>query len=320
MSMSPERFCALGLDRAPVSEINGRTSMEFFASTTHPGDATYHPCAEAYRADGVPAGAITTHAGWNRSAVYPETLRDICIYTPARLDRATPAHVIVFNDGGLYLDPQGPVRAAQVLDTLHALGEIAPTVAVFVNPGVRRDALVVAPTTVVEATAGQRSEEYDQLTAHYGRFLIEDVLTFVEKSEDLALSKDRAHRTVAGCSSGGIGAFTAAWHFPDQFGRVLSHCGSFVNIRGVHVYPYLVRATARKPIRVFLQSGEHDGACVFGDWPLANKMMANALAWAGYDHRFEFGVGGHGLRHGGAPLAESLRWLWRSGDARIAGR
>lgn len=311
MSMSAETFRALGLDRAPESEINGRTSTEFFASTAHPADATYHPCAEAYPEDGTPAGIVTTHAGWDRSTIYPDTLRDLSVYTPAHLDRAAPARVIVFNDGGMYLNPIGPVRVTRVLDALHAKGEIAPTVAVFVNPGMRRGEEVVMPTTVVEATTGQRSEEYDPLTPEYGRFLLEDVLPFVEKSEGLKFSADPAHRTVAGCSSGGIGAFTAAWHFPEHFGRVLSHCGSFVNIRGGHAYPYLVRATPRKPIRVFLQSGANDGACVFGDWPLANKAVANALAWSGYDHRFAFGVGGHGLRHGGALLAESLRWLWR---------
>ncbi len=36
--------------------------------------------------------------------------------------------------------------------------------------------------------------------------------------------------------------------------------------------------------------------------------------YAGYDHRFEFGNGGHSLRHGGALFADSLRWLWRNGE------
>ena len=92
---------------------------------------------------------------------------------------------------------------------------------------------------------------------------------------------------------------------------MISHCGSFTNIRGGHVFPYLVRATPRKPIRVFLQSGANDGATIFGDWPLANQTMAKAFEYAGYDFRFEFGTGGHTLRHGGALFADSLRWLWR---------
>ena len=127
----------------------------------------------------------------------------------------------------------------------------------------------------------------------------------------LTFSEDPTERTICGISSGGICAFNAAWHFPEQFGRVLSHCGSFTNILGGHNYPYLVRSTPRKPLRVFLTSGRRDADIVTGSWPLANQAMAAALAFAGYDYRFEFGEGGHNLRHGGALFAEALRWLWR---------
>ncbi len=209
----------------------------------------------------------------------------------------------MFNDGPYYLSAEGQVRASRVLDSLHAAGEIGPTVAVFVTPG--------RLTGSDEPVSEQRSREYDSMTDAYGRFLIEDLLPFVVQAEGLTLTDDPARRTLCGISSGGICAFTAAWWFPQQFGRVLSHCGSFVNILGGHNWPFILRATPRKPIRVFLQSGEGDGVHFTGDWPLANQTMARALAWAGYDHRFEFGVGGHSLRHGGAIFADSLRWLWR---------
>ena len=91
----------------------------------------------------------------------------------------------------------------------------------------------------------------------------------------------------------------------------MSHCGSFVNIMGGHNYPYLVGITPRLPLRVFLQSGENDGRNALGDWPLANQTMARALAFAGYDVRFDYGTGAHNLRHAGAIFADSLRWLWR---------
>jgi V/A-type H+-transporting ATPase subunit B len=83
-------------------------------------------------------------------------------------------------------------------------------------------------------------------------------LPMVEGHIGCSLTEDPAHRTICGISSGGICAFNAAWHRPDAFGRVLSHCGSFTNIRGGHEYPFWVRSTKRKPIRVFLQSGEAD--------------------------------------------------------------
>ena len=92
---------------------------------------------------------------------------------------------------------------------------------------------------------------------------------------------------------------------------MLSHVGSYTNISGGHNYPWLIRSTPRKNIRVFLQSGENDAATLFGDWPLANQTMASALEYAGYDYRFVYGSGGHTLAHGGALFAESLLWLLR---------
>jgi enterochelin esterase family protein len=97
-----------------------------------------------------------------------------------------------------------------------------------------------------------------------------------------------------------------------MFGRVLSHCGSFTAIRGGHNYPYLIRSTPRKDIRIWLQSGAGDADIVTGSWPEANKAMAASLAFAGYDHKFVFGEGAHNLRHGGAVFADGLRWLWRN--------
>ena len=94
------------------------------------------------------------------------------------------------------------------------------------------------------------------------------------------------------------------------FGRVLTHCGSYTNIRGGHNYPTLViTTTPLKPIKVLLQSGTNDLKIPLGNWPLANQTMAWALEYAGYDTRFVFGEGSHSFRHGGAIFADSLRWL-----------
>ena len=315
MTMTAETFHALGLDQPTPATANGRGMADFMQTLTPPGDAVYHPCAEAYPAGGVPVGLISTHKDWDKSRVYPGTTRDIYVYTPHGFNRTKPADLIVFNDGGGYLDSKGAVRAAKVLDSLHAADQIAPTVAVFVNAGLLRDGQHQGLQVFTDARMEQRSREYDSLTPDYGRFLLEDLLPFVEAAEGVKFSANPERRTLCGISSGGICAFTAAWHNPGQFGRVLSHCGSFVNLRGGHNFPYLVRSTPRKRIRVLLQSGEADGRHLFGDWPLANKTMANALAFAGYDVRFEFGVGGHSLRHAGAIFADSLRWLARPSEA-----
>lgn len=309
MPMDAATHLALGLHLPTPAEANGRSNKDIVASLGHTGDAAYHPCAEAYPSPEVEPGTVYKLKSWRGSRIYPGTSRDIFIHaTPGA---GTGAALVVFNDGGAYFSNRGSVRATCVLDSLFAAGEIGPTVAVFVNPGVPGENLPETPNLSYDANAVQRSFEYDSLTPTFGKFLLEEVEPLVSRELGYVLTGDPARRTVCGISSGGICAFTVAWQFPDQFARVLSHCGSFTNIRGGHNYPYLIRTTPRKDIRVYLQSGENDATTLFGDWPTANLAMDKALGYAGYDYRFVFGTGGHTLRHGGALFAESLRWLWR---------
>ena len=124
------------------------------------------------------------------------------------------------------------------------------------------------------------------------------------------MSQDPADRAIVGISSGAVAAFVAAWHRPDAFSRVVSHCGSFTNIKGAHNLPWVVRNTApRKDIKVFLQTGRYDLDNVHGSWPLANREMAAALTFAGYHNKFVFGEGSHSWKHGGAIFPDTLRWL-----------
>jgi enterochelin esterase-like enzyme len=307
MRVDWKTYEALGLhlsmnDETAPRAVNGRSNREIQTALATPGDRQYHPNPEAFPAEGTARGAVRSHRDWAASAVFPGTRRDLWIYTPPGFDPAGPAPALmVFQDGGGYLNREGPVRAAAVFDTLAAAGEMAPTVGVFVMPG-RLEG--VADTV-------QRSREYDSVTDAYARFLLEDLLPFVEAEIGCALTTDPARRTICGISSGGICAFTAAWYRPDAFGRVLSHCGSFTAIRGGHNYPYLIRSTERKPIRVWMQSGSGDADIVIGSWPQANRAVAASLEFAGYDVKFVFGEGGHNLRHGGAVFADALRWLWR---------
>src|SRR5256884_573070 len=151
--------------------------------------------------------------------------------------------------------------------------------------------------------------EYDSRGDQYSRFLLEEILPEVGKK--YSLTKDPDGRAICGISSGGICAWTVAWERPDEFRKVLSHVGSFTNIRGGNVYPSLIRKTEKKPIRVFLQDGAKDLDNLHGNWPLANQEMAAALKFTGYDYKFEFGTEGHNAKHGGAILPDSLPWLSR---------
>ena len=295
----------LALDRPIDARVNGRENV---VVNQPEWDAAYHPCPEAFPEDDVPRGEVTRLKGWE-SAIYADTQRDIWIYAPPDLP-VTGTRLIFFNDGAYYLSSRGPVRATHVLDTMHHAGDIESTAAVFIQSG-DPGGPVPGPIRSYDARLAQRSLEYDQLTPRYGRFLFEEILPLVERLLGIQISTDPAHRVTCGISSGGIAAFMAAWHHEHACTRVLSHCGSFTDIWGGHNVPSLVRRTPARPLRVFLQSGEHDANTPFGDWALANRSMASALDWAGYDYRFEFGTGGHNLAHGGALFADSLRWLWR---------
>lgn len=249
----------------------------------------------------VPKGKVTQHK-WT-STIFPGTVRDYWVYVPAQYDGSKPACVMVFQDGGSYVSDKGSFRVPVVFDNLIHKQEMPVTVGIFINPG------VVPAADKDQKPRSNRSFEYDTLSDQYDRFLEKEILP--EVSKDLKLRQDAAGRAICGISSGGICAFTAAWQRPDLFSKVLSHVGSFTNIRGGDVYPGMIRKTEPKPIRVFLQDGSADLDNLHGHWPLANQQMAAALKFAKYDYKFEYGDGGHNGKHGGAILPESLRWLWR---------
>jgi len=266
------------------------------------GEEPYPLGPDSQRQEGVPQGTVTKHE-W-KSTIFDGTTRDYWVYVPAQYKADEPARVMVFQDGHAYVHDTGLFRVPVVLDNLIHRGELPPIVAIFINPG-HRD-----PKPALSAfQANNRSFEYDTLSDQYARFLLEEILPEVGKSYNL--SDKPEHRAICGLSSGGICSFTVAWERPDAFGKVLSHIGSFTNIRGGHVYPAVIRKTDRKPIRVFLQDGSNDLDNAHGNWWLSNLQMEAALKFKEYDYKFVPGEGGHSGHHGGAILPDSLRWLWR---------
>jgi enterochelin esterase family protein len=259
----------------------------------------YNPDPASLPQGNVPRGKVTKHT-W-KSKVFAGTVRNYYVYVPAQYDpKGAPACVMVFQDGSSYL---GPVfRTTTTLDNLIYRQEIPPMIGIFIDPG-------TFPAKDGGPPVHNRSVEYDTLSDKYARFLRDEILPEVGKH--YRLRSDAASRAICGISSGGICAFTVAWQMPDQFSKVLSHVGSFTNIRGGDVYPGLIRKTPRKPIRVFLQDGRRDLDNEHGSWPLANQQMAAALRFKGYDFRFVMDEGFHSGRYAGANMPGMLRWLWR---------
>ena len=198
---------------------------------------------------------------------------------------------MVFQDGALYLDPEGEMRVPVVLDNLIHRGEMPVTIGVFVDPG----------------EPGNRNVEYDTFSDAYATFLLTEILPNVR--DHYLVTDDPDQWAIGGGSSGGNCAFTAAWMRPDRFRRVLSFLGSFAQMPGGNPYPKVIHDAPGKPLRVFLQAATRDlnwNAAEL-NWFSANLRVAAALAERGYDLRLVLGDGGHDLNHCGAILPDALR-------------
>lgn len=237
------------------------------------------------------------------SGIYPGTQRPYWIYIPAAYRPDKPACLFVCMDGIQFNTPT-------VFDNLIATGEMPVTIGVFVGSG-----------TVVDADKEpirfNRSNEFDKTDDTFVRFLLEDLLPDVEKQTTsdgraIRLSAHANDRAIAGCSSGAICAFTAAWERPDAFSRVFSAIGTYVPMRGGNEYPALIRKTEPKPIRIFLQDGSQDTwNPLFGSWYESNLLMESALRFAGYEVAHDWGHGGHDGIHATKIFPDVVRWLWK---------
>ena len=267
-------------------------------------DVVYDYGPDSQVRDLVPAGE-TVELRIDDSVIYPGTSRRVWVHVPASHHPGEPANLMVFNDGWWYLDPDGDVRAGVVLDNLVHADEIPVTIGVFVDPGVFED-------RDEPDERKNRNTEYDAFDDRYVTFLLDEVLPLV--TARWAVSDDPERWGICGGSSGGDGAFTAAWLRPDRFRRVVAFLSSFAQMPGGNPYPDLVPDVPRKPLTVFLQAGHRDLGWNEPEmnWLAENLRTTAALVEAGYDVRLVLGDGGHSANHGGVVLPDALRWVWRT--------
>jgi enterochelin esterase-like enzyme len=259
---------------------------------------------DSYEHPGVPRGKLSDKMV-HTSKIYDGMQSEYWVYTPAGYDPAKPAALMVWQDGHGPADREHS-RAQIVFDNLTYQKKIPPAVYVFIDPG------------KIGARA-MRSVEYDTMNDSYARFLRDEILP--EVSQKYNIRKDAYSRAIAGSSSGGICAFNVAWRQPDLFSRVQSWIGSFTSIQwhmgeidGGNVFPFLIRKSPKRNIRVWLQDGSEDLENNHGAWPLQNIQMANSLKMMGYDFHLSFGPGTHNGAQGNAELPQSMTWLWRDYD------
>jgi enterochelin esterase-like enzyme len=251
------------------------------------------------------------------SQAYPGTQHTYWVYVPAQYDPAVPASLMIFNDGQAFKNPvEGDLRAPTVLDNLIDRREIPVMLAVFINPGRTPEQPEPTPQEWGDRTTN-RPTEYNSLDDRYARVIADELMPALNKAFNIA--KDPERRGIGGASSGAIAAFTVAWERPNEFRKVLSLIGSFTNLRGGHAYADIVRKSEKKPIRIYLQDGRNDNRSVgrsgnydeTRDWFLQNVRLMEALRDKGYDLNYQWGMGRHSQKHGGAIFPDMMRWLWR---------
>lgn len=271
------------------------TEIPFFHREVTASPVRYAHGADSQRQPGVPTGRLLDFQ-CSDSRIFPGISHSFRVHVPQQYSADTPTRLMIFQDGSLYLDPEGEVRGGIVLDNLIHQQQIPVMLGVFVDPG----------------QPGHRNVEYDGDDDKYASFLLEEVIPQIRA--EFNVSDAVGDWGICGGSSGGDCAFTAGWTRPDRFRRVISFLGSFAQMPGGNPYPEAIRRESAKPLRIFMQAAHRDlnWNAAEMNWLSENLQVAAALAERGYDFRFVLGDGGHSPNHGGVLLPEALRWLWRA--------
>ena len=297
-----------------LAVFSGLFAMAAQGQTPNP-DMYYQLGPDSLAQEGVPKGEIRGPFTLP-SQVFPGTSHTYWVYVPAQYDPAVPANLMVFNDGQAYMAPEGDVRAQNVMDNLIYRRELPVMIGVFINPGRRPDQPEPTPSDWGDRNTN-RPVEYNSLDDRYPRVIVDELLPVLYKEYNI--SKDPERHGIGGASSGAIAAFTVAWERPNDFHKVLSIVGSFVNLRGGNAYADIVRKNDKKPIRIFLQDGRNDNRGDRGgtydqtrDWFYQNVRLMQALTEKGYEVNYAWGMNKHGATwhcHSWLCVASCIRTL-----------
>jgi enterochelin esterase-like enzyme len=280
----------------------------------------YAPAPEQAPGPEVPKGRVVSFmlpaAG---SVFYPGTgmrgavpARRVTVYIPRQYVPGTAAPLLVTQDAMGARDAQLPT----VLDHLISAHRVPAIVAVMVGNGGG------------DARGSERGLEYDTVSGRFAEFIEAEVLPRVAREYQVTFTRDPDGRATMGGSSGGAAAFTMAWFHPELYRRVLTYSGTYTNNQtevdpalphGAWEYhEHLVPKTEPKPLRIWMEVGEHDNGSVntaadLHNWVIANERMAAALKAKGYHYQFVYALGaGHVDRRVVAQtLPEALEWLWQ---------
>ena len=247
-----------------------------------------------------------------KSDIYPETVHTYKISLPEGYHGGETCLYIGLD--GILCD--APAR----IDSLINSRDIPPMAGIYLQPGIIYD------SDGKNVLRYNRSNEFDATDERFARFLEEELIpsalaTARAAGHELSIKKGGENAAIFGLSSGGIAAFTAAWHRPELFGRVFAGCATFVPMRGGNDLQAIVRKAEPKQLRIFLQDGYSDTwNPLFGSWFEANQLMGSALEFAGYDYCFDWADGGHSVKRASEIFPDVMKWLWRGYPAPLEKR
>lgn len=287
----------------------------------------YHDAPELTKRDGIPHGQFFRFVmDSTTSRIYPGIAKDqplkivpyhraVHVYIPAQYKPGTEAKLIVSQDS------MGRGELPTILDNMIADHRLPPIVAVMLDSGGN------------DSLGSERGLEYDTLSPRYADYIEQEVLPEVSKRYNVTFSKNPDDRMAMGGSSGAACAFSMAWYHNDLYHRVLLYSGTFVNQQWPYdpatphgaweYHDHLIPETKRKPIRIWMEVGDHDirfndPESTYHNWVMANNRFATRLKQKGYHYQYVYATDASHVdwRVVKQTLAQALEFVWKGNRVR----
>ncbi len=219
------------------------------------------------------------------------TTKQVGIYLPARFRPSRRYPLLIVHDGPDYIRFS---RMKVVLDNLIHRLEIPGMIVAFTH-------------------AEDRLQEYAHHRPH-ADFLATELMPQLER--DFPLMKGSRARGLVGASFGAVAAFSAAYHYPQHFGRLLLQSGSFAfsdigeHERGPLFDPVVefINEYRREPKaisdKIFMSCGIYESLIY------ENRSFLPILQSTGMDIRYTESPDGHNWENWRDRLREGLSWLY----------
>lgn len=212
------------------------------------------------------------------------------VYLPAGHDSHVPHPVVLVHDGS---DFARYADLVSILDVLIESGDVAPLVAVMLDPW-------------------DRIPEYQANPAHAAH-LVEEVLPHLQRRVHLASGPDSVG--VIGSSLGGVASLATLWHYREAVGRAGFISGSFAH-RTDEEWPgfvfdpvvgFLAAMNGERKLagcRIYQSVGRYEGLCDF------NRRLQPILRAAGAEVHYRETWDGHHWGTWRDRLGEALSYLF----------